>query len=238
MGNSDVDLAVGQDGTLYFLTMGFDRSTSEGTHIAVGVSRDIGETWRWTTLSQDRFVDRPWIEMGPDGVVHVIWNDGEGVSYSVSRDAGETWVEPVAWDAEGTLYHLWSEGTDLWLGRSVDRGGTWESWIVVTGEVPLYFPYLTARGQGELAATWFSGFGDDLLAHVALIAASGEGQPSVQAADPFQIDAWVMDGDSPSRDSGGEYIPVRFLSDGDLGVVTPIQNPLENRRGFTWYRVF
>ena len=309
-GNSDVDLAVGTDGTLYFLTMGFDRSRSEGTHIAVGVSQDIGETWGWTTLSHDRFVDRPWIEVGPDGVVHVIWNDGKGVSYSVSRDSGGTWterprinpqggsshlavgpggeiavritpisasgnqydegvdllvvsvdggntwekmtppgnrswssdplprwVEPVAWDAEGTLYHLWSEGSDLWLGRSVDRGDTWESWVVVTGEGSLYFPYLTARGQGELAATWFSGFGENLMAHVALIAAKGGGQPSVKEADPFQIDTWVLDGDSPTRDSGGEYIPVRFLSDGDLGVVAPIQNPRENRRGFAWYRV-
>ena len=29
-GNSDVDLAVAPDGTLYFLTMGFDRGTREG----------------------------------------------------------------------------------------------------------------------------------------------------------------------------------------------------------------
>ena len=45
-GNSDVDLAVGPDGELYFVTMGFDRSTFEGTHIAVGVSRDLGVNGR------------------------------------------------------------------------------------------------------------------------------------------------------------------------------------------------
>ena len=31
VGNSDVDLAVGPDGTLYFITMGYDRTVFEGT---------------------------------------------------------------------------------------------------------------------------------------------------------------------------------------------------------------
>ena len=31
-GNSDVDLAVAPDGTLYFVTMGFDRAERVGTH--------------------------------------------------------------------------------------------------------------------------------------------------------------------------------------------------------------
>ena len=315
VGNSDVDLAVAPDGTLYFLTMGFDRTRGEGTHVAVGVSRDVGATWTWTYLSQDRFDDRPWIEIAPDGVVHVIWNDGQGISHAMSTDAGQTWmerprihpqggsshlavgpegeiavritprsasgnrydegvdliavsvdgggtwdkltppgnrdwnsdpsapdvlprwVEPVAWDTDGALYHLWSEGSGLWLGRSIDRGNTWESWTIVRGEEPLYFPYLAARGPGELAATWFSGFGDNLRAHVALIDASGAFQPSVRSSDPYQLDSWRMMGDTLVRDPGGEYLPVLFLSDGDLCVVAPIQNSLENRQGFSWYRI-
>jgi hypothetical protein len=315
IGNSDVDLAVAPDGTLYFLTMGFDRTRGEGTHVAVGVSPDIGETWTWTYLSQDRFDDRPWIEVAPDGVVHAIWNDGQGVSHAVSTDAGHTWterprvhpqggsshlalgprgeiavritprsasgnrydegvdliavsmdggktwekltppgnrawgsdpsdpdvlprwVEPMAWDADGALYHLWSEGSDLWLGRSRDQGKTWESWTIVTGEEPLYFPFLAGRGPGELAATWFSGNGDNLWAHVASINARGTAQPSVWSADPFQLDSWRLTPESPLRDPGGEYLPVLFLSDGDLCMVAPIQNSLENRRGFAWYRM-
>lgn len=315
IGNSDVDLAVGPDGTLYFLTMGFDRTRGEGTHVAVGVSRDVGRTWTWTYLSQDRFDDRPWIEVAPDGVVHVIWNDGQGVSHAVSTDAGHTWterprihprggsshlavgpggeiavritprsasgnrydadvdliavsvnegrtwekvpppghrvwgndpsdtdllprwVEPLAWDADGALYHLWSEGSALWLGRSADRGNTWESWTIATGEEPLYFPFLAGRGPGELAATWFSGSGDSLRAHVALITARAGAQPTVRSAEPFQLDVWRTTQGAPTREPGGEYLPVLFLSDGDLGVVAPIQNPLENRRGFAWYRL-
>ena len=46
-GNSDVDLAVGRHGTLYFVTLSFDRKTNEGTRISVGVSKDAGRTWRY-----------------------------------------------------------------------------------------------------------------------------------------------------------------------------------------------
>lgn len=96
-GNSDVDLAVGPDGTLYFMAMGFNRDTGEGTHIAIGSSSDAGASWHWTRLSQDRFDDRPWVEIARDGsaagLAHAIWNDGSGVAYATSADAGRTWVE-------------------------------------------------------------------------------------------------------------------------------------------------
>src|SRR5439155_7290422 len=36
IGNSDVDLAVSRDGTLYFVNMFFDRVALEGTQIAIG----------------------------------------------------------------------------------------------------------------------------------------------------------------------------------------------------------
>jgi hypothetical protein len=52
IGNSDVDLAVAPDGTLYFATMGFDRNALEGTHINIGISSDVGATWSWTSLSK------------------------------------------------------------------------------------------------------------------------------------------------------------------------------------------
>lgn len=76
VGNSDVDLAVAPDGTLYYVVMSFDRKTFEGVGVAIGVSHDIGATWRWSSLSRNRFDDRPWVEVAPDGTAHVIWNDG------------------------------------------------------------------------------------------------------------------------------------------------------------------
>lgn len=314
-GNSDVDLAVGPDGTLYFLCMGFDRNVGEGTHMAVGVSHDGGASWSWTYLSQDRFDDRPWIEVAPDGTAHAIWNDGQGVCHATSRDGGRTWVEqprihdkggsshmavgpggelavriapasasgnqfdegvefvavsldggrswnkhpppaqlqwdptledpdivsrwvePLAWDAAGALYHLWSEGQELWLGRSIDHGGSWTKWAVARADDWVYFPYLTARGSGELAATWFSGVDDNMRQHVARIdLADGDGAtPRVRELEPFQSDAWNRDGEH--RDTAGEYFPVIFLSDGDLAVTTTIQNPNTERFGFTWRRI-
>ena len=60
---------------------------------------------------------------------------------------------------------------------------------------------------------------------------------AVRWTAPLQVEAWRPTGESLSRDTGGEYLPVLFLSDGDLCVVTPIQNSPEDRQGFSWYRV-
>lgn len=315
IGNSDVDLAVAPDGTLYFATMGFDRSAFEGTHIAIGVSRDVGETWSWSLLSEDRFDDRPWVEVTPDGVAHVIWNDGAGVSYTVSTDGGESWlererihpqggsshlavgpggeiavrltplsasgnafdngvdliavstdggatwakqaapgkrdwdptfrdptkvprwVEPVAWDAAGALFHLWSTGTDVKLARSLDQGTSWEEWTVTRGTEVAFFPYLVAHRSGVLAATWFSGSGDSMAAHIALIQApeADDQELNVVLADPFQPDTWREQEEERTRDPGGEYLPVAFLSDDSLGVAAPIQDAAGERFGFSWW---
>ncbi len=94
-----------------------------------------------------------------------------------------------------------------------------------------YFPYLIARGHGELAATWSSGDGDGLLAHVATIHV-GEGKEHLRRvieSQPFQTEVWSKDhpGDPIHRDTAGEYIPLVFLRAGGLGVVTTIQSDAE-----------
>ncbi len=315
-GNSDVDLTVGADGTLYFITMGFDRSVSEGTHVAVGVSRDVGATWSWSYLSRDPRVDRPWGRQTPSGSLHVVWNDGNGVSHSVSEDSGRSWaerprihprggsshmavgpagelavritpisasgqqfdedvelmavstddgvswrkhpapgrrawspnladpiavsrwVEPIAWDADGSLFYLWSEDDVMRLGRSRDDGAGWDIWDIHRDDEVMFFPYLVARGSGELAATWFSGSGDSLRVNVALIEVPGPADVGsrITMAEPFPQDAWIVSGGRRVREPAGEYVPVAFLADGSLGVVTPIQNGAEGRGGFTFWR--
>ncbi|MCC7051897.1 MAG: exo-alpha-sialidase [Gemmatimonadaceae bacterium] len=106
VGNSDTDLAVAPDGTIYFASMTFDRSVGEGRRIAIGVSDDAGRSFRWTVLSTTRFDDRPWVKVAPDGSAHVIWNDGSGVRYVTSRDRGRTWTDRPRISARGGSSHL------------------------------------------------------------------------------------------------------------------------------------
>ena len=318
LGNSDVDLALATDGTLYFVSMTYDRKLNQGVNINIGVSHDIGATWRWTLLSQTRWDDRPWVEVAPDGTAHVIWNDGEGVCHAVSTDRGKTWterprihpeggsshlavgpkgevavritphsasgfkdhpdaeliavsvdggetwqkhrapgqrkwtpmmelkggglprwVEPIAWDAASALYYLWTDDAGVRLARSSDHAKTWQQWLIVeTKDATAFFPYLIARRTGELAATWFSvKHGDDtsLRAHVARIAlAGGNAAPAVTSSLPFAFEAVNASG---VPQAGGEYVPVAFLRDGRLAVVTPIQNLKAKRLGFSFWTV-
>jgi hypothetical protein len=332
IGDSDVDLAIGPDDTIYFVAMTYDGKKHEGTGIAVGASKNAGATWTWKVLSEHRFDDRPWIGVATDGTAHVIWNDGSGVRYEVSRDRGNSWkerprinnqggsshlamgprgeiavritplsasgnkftpgvdliavsrdggqswkkhaapgerdwsldedkgtprwVEPLAWDADGALYSLWGSQMGLWLARSTNQGKTWTSWQVVERDEASYYPYLIARGHGELGATWCSGKDDGLRAHVATIhVGHDKALPQVIESQPFETDIWDRD-PTVHRGTGGEYIPAIFLRAGGLGVVTTIQSVIgieeivarqragitavqskpEKRFGFKWWK--
>jgi hypothetical protein len=318
-GNSDVDLAIARDGTLYMISMVYDRQKNEGRRISIGASQDAGVTWRWKTVSQTAGDDRPWIDVAPDGTAHAIWNDGHGVSHVVSKDRGATWsnparihgeggsshlaigphgeiavrvtpysrsgfvftptadlvavsedngatwrqspapshlkwlsyedldknptsidrwVEPLAWDESGNLYHLWTDTSGVHLARSADRGGTWRSWRIVASGARPHFPYLTAQGNGELAATWWTGTDADLRAHVARITIR-EDAPRVTVSEPLVVDAFKRSqaGDTVRhRDTAGEYFPAVLLRNGDVGVVTAVQDIPGKRTGFTWRR--
>lgn len=332
IGDSDVDLAVAPDDTLYFVALTYDVKKEQGVRIAVGASKDAGAKWSWKVLSENLYDDRPWVGVAPDRTAHVIWSDGSGVRYAVSQDGGASWnlrsqiheqggsshlaigphgeiavritpssaggdkftpgvdlialsrdggktwqkhpapgerdwspdenkgtprwVEPLAWDEDGALYSLWGSQEGLWLARSSDQGETWTNWHIVERNEVSYYPYLTARGHGELAATWFSGKDDTLQAHVATIhVGHGKALPQVIESQPFQPEIWNR---RPlvHRATGGEYIPTIFLRSEGLGVVTPIQsvvgieeivarqkagataiqtNP-EKRFGFKWWK--
>jgi len=354
IGNSDVDLAAAPDGTLYLASMKWSESVHEGLGMAVGVSHDVGATWRWAKLSTRRFADRPWTVVAPDGTAHVIWNDGEEVQHVVSRDGGKTWsppgriydhagsshvavgphgelavrlipwsashnflkpgadliavstdagahwktsrapgerqwgtwaanavhtirsdgveefagrnravyrccsaydiprwIEPVAWDGEGRLYSLWTDRTGVWLARSMSGGATWTKWQIVKSGVSCFFPYLIARGDGELAATWHLGMpidptgaiqkGEDLRWQAAIIEVGhGASAPRVLKSPSMKLETFNWgDATHPSgsqAEPAGEYLPVTFLRQGGIGVATPIQNPRAHRVGFTYWR--
>ena len=148
------------------------------------------------------------------------------------------WVEPLAWDSTGALYAFWGADSAVSLARSVDQGATWTTWRLASGGAMTYFPYLVARGRGELAASWVSGKGASLRANVARIVVPDSGAPVMTAAEPFEFESFVLPGfgEPSQRDAAGEYLPVVFLPDGSIGIVTPIQNLPDRRMGFGWRR--
>src|SRR5262249_45709838 len=160
---------------------------------------------------------------------------------SSARSGGTTprWVEPLAWDASGALYYFWTAPPGLWLARSKDRGAIWTSWKLDAPADTSFYPYLVARGPGELAATWFSGSGDGWRPHVARIEGAARG-PTTFEQTTIVPDTWGLSSrrENPERrSSAGEYLAMAFLRDGSLAVVSPIQNERAGRFGFTWWRI-
>jgi hypothetical protein len=103
----------------------------------------------------------------------------------------------------------------------------------------MFYPYLVARGNGELAASWFSGGGDSLRAQVAHIDLR-DTVPALAVSPPIAAEVWGWSArkeDPTLRDTGGEYLALLFLRDGSLGLVAPIQDERQNRFGFSWWRI-
>ncbi|MEM9305265.1 MAG: sialidase family protein, partial [Pseudomonadota bacterium] len=289
------------------VTMGFDRTTREGTHVALGVSRDGAKTWTWQQLASNPRVDRPWVTVASDGSVHVIWNDGAGVHHTssndsgtrfgeivrvadrggsshfaagpngrlairvtpisasgnqldedydfllVSKDAGRSWqrhevpgerlwaqqlprwVEPIAWTGDGSLFYLWSEGAQLYLARSTNDGASWTTQAFAEDEAMCFFPWLGTDGQGGLVASWFA-FSDGMSVHAAQVRLQDDGLV-IMRSPPLPFESWTESEDGWTRDTAGEYVPVARLSDGDLAVVTPLQDPRDDRMGFSFWRL-
>lgn len=104
VGNSDEDLAIAPDGSVHLAVMDFDQSGGKG--IAVASLRPAEHRWAWTTISRNEGDDRPWIEATPDGVLHLVWNDGTGVQYARSNDSGKSWLRRPPIHPSGGSSHL------------------------------------------------------------------------------------------------------------------------------------
>jgi len=185
----------------------------------IAVSTDRGKSWR---------------KYAAPGVRD--WAPPSSDTESIPR-----WVEPLAWDAQGFLYSLWTGTGGVWLARSADQGQTWTTWRVSEGPEPAFFPYLVARGPGEMAATWFSARQEVVQAHAARIdVGEGGAPPRVVESAPFEPDCWLESRSPdapPLRSTGGEYLAVCFLRAGGLAVVSPIQNWREKRFGFSFWKL-
>lgn len=153
------------------------------------------------------------------------------------------WVEPLAFDVEGNLYSLWADHYGLQLAHSSDRGVKWTTWQLLRTTSQAFFPYLTARGHGELAATWFTSSRPDfrdLKWHLARISiGANDAAPHVTVSSARTMESARRrqgHGETIYNDTGGEYLATIFLRDGSIGVLTPIQNNAALRTGFTWLR--
>jgi len=120
----------------------------------------------------------------------------------------------------------------------VDQGATWSAQRLAEGGASRFFPYLVARGPGELAASWFTLDQERLRAHVGSIRVDETGGARLVEAEPFEPDSWGRSpqGTPPPPDPAGEYLALVFLQDGDLAVANPIQNARAQRMGFALRR--
>ena len=243
-----VDYAVSHDGGINWVAQARIHDRGGSSHIAVGPSREVAVRVTPASASGRRF------DAGVDLIA--VSNDG-GARWRKHPAPGRRewleegrpgafpprWVEPLAWDAQGALYSFWTDQHSLWLARSRDLGETWTSWHLADREDILYFPYLVARGPGELIITWFSGRFDTLRAHVAELNVSQDtATPRMIETSSFTPDTWSRPpGSAPeipfSRATLGEYLAANFLSTGGIAVVSAIQNERDQRFGFTWRRL-
>ncbi len=169
IGNSDLDLAIGPDGTLYFVTLTYDAAAGAGLQVAVGVSHDAGASWHWTTLSRVRFVDRPWVATS-DGSVHVVWSDDRGVSHARTTDGGLTWL-----------------GT----GRIHDRGGSSHLAIGPRDEIAVRISPGAAAGNKCDEDTDIIAVSADAGVTWRKYPAPGSPRPSGCQQHPTEIQRWV-----------------------------------------------
>lgn len=213
---SSSDLAVGPHGEVAVrITPSFaGGSKFDARADWIAVSMDGGSTWEKRAPPGSR----DWSPSGTEG--------------SIPR-----WVEPIAWDSLGRLDSLWTNFQGVWLAQSADAGKTWRQWPIASIDAVSYFPYLTSRGPDELAATWFSGAGEALQWHLARIHVVPGGQPQVAELSGLRTDSWTVSNETPSpvRDTAGEYLSVAILHNGDLAVVSPIQDPETKRLGFSYW---
>ena len=191
------------------------RGYDEGVNL-VAISTDGGATWQKRSLPGHR----DWAPPGVDG-------------------GSPRWVEPVAWDTSGGLYVLWTELNRVWLARSRDQGVHWDTWKIAETDALAYYPYLTARRSGELAATWYSGVASELHWEACVIRLSDGAVPQVTRSSLLTTDSWHMSDaiiKAPVRDTAGEYLAALFLRDGNLVAVSAIKNAPAKRFGFSLWK--
>lgn len=230
-GNNDVDLAVGPEGTVYLAAMVWSPTPSPlfvgaASAITVGTSTDGGDSWRWTTPVRGPAVDRPWVEVTPEGTAHLVWNDAQGIHHATSEDEGATWSQgPMVHDeggagslvASGDLLAVrvvppnahgynWDPGADG-VAVSHDQGGSW-SFHDLPGDRAWHASYVDTIENRGIDRFWEP---LALGANSTLYAAWKEGSSVVVARSTDAAETWELEDAVDNRsgisfpwlDSGG-----------------------------------
>ncbi|MGD1839970.1 MAG: sialidase family protein [Thermonemataceae bacterium] len=239
---------------------------NDGKGVCHAISKDKGQSWLEQNRIYNKGLSSH-LATGPNGTIAVRitprsaagYQFDEGVDFlAVSKDFGKTWsildlpgkrdwneeqtdsdtprwVEPLAWDDEGSLYTMWSEGKELVLGVSKDVGKSWKTHKIAEDKELVFFPYLNSSPTGRIACTWFSGHNERLVLYAAEILLTNP-TPTIVKTEPLQLSLWSK-WEENTRWTGGEYIAIKFLQNGNLAMVTPIYNPNTQRYGFTWWEL-
>jgi hypothetical protein len=237
-----VNHAVSRDRGRSWTRMGRVSDRGGSSHLAIGLKGEIAVRVAPGSASGnrcDKDVDLVVVSVDEGASWHPYAAPGSPRPSGCVADPSspiQRWVDPLAWDSAGALYALWTTEAGVWLAQSENKGATWTTLRVAT-DAPdtAFFPYLTARAPGILAATWLTFAGDSLHWRVARIdMRNGPEHPRIAASAAMALESWS--GDPVRADAGGEYLPVALLADGSVAVVTPIQHETVHRLGFTWWR--
>ncbi|MEM1190761.1 MAG: sialidase family protein [Pseudomonadota bacterium] len=245
--------AIWNDGAGVLFTRSTDRGANWTTpgriadsggssHLTVGPGGRIAVRVSPTSASGNRFdasadfilvsADRgsTWARVDPPAKLR--WDPNPENPEGIPR-----WVSPLAFTPDGHLHHVWSEGDAVHHAASADLGNTWARSKLADADGTAFFPFLTADAEGRLAATWFVNRDSTLTVQLALLTPSkGSSKPSVSLAEPFIPDSWDERLDTRRASPAGEYAAVAFLENGDIGVVTPVQDLHNARGGFSLRR--
>lgn len=130
----DCDVAFDDGGTMY------SADTWLG-NLSVGHSRDNGGTWQGTPVAASGLVvDRPWLVGGPEGTIHVSYQDLQccmpsAIWYTKSTDFGQTF-----------------QPTSMVAGAGAEGAFTWQGNLVVSEDGnDLYLAYTRRAGAALLS---------------------------------------------------------------------------------------
>lgn len=153
----DCDVAFDQGGT------GYVADTWLG-NLSVGHTRDDGRTWQGTPVAATgMIVDRPWLVGGPEGTVHVSYQDLQCCMPS------------AIWYTRSTDYGMTFQPTTMVASASEAGAFTWQGNLVVApNEKDLYLVY-TRRAGAALGSL------DDQGPEKLYVAASHDGGASWQS---------------------------------------------------------